>query len=283
MKHLVTSGCSFTDNCHINWGGHWPNVVERHLNGTKLYNYGLGSRGNDWISKSIIYQVSELLTEGVDPNDICVIAMWSGQDRKSLFVSREETVIFPKLHNKGQTPNPSNFTDHDYGYPDENFDYNTYVCKHDGWLAGSFTCSFQNPEIEKFRKEFNKRYWTHELAVIESYEHWLRLQDFLNARNIKYFFMTYCDIMRYPARGREDGNSDLQPTEITYEKNVKHLHNMIDWEHWEYSKEHGTGFYEYCLDNNLELEDDNFHPTIESHEYFALNYVLPIIKRRFHL
>jgi hypothetical protein len=81
FKHLVTSGCSFSDNSDL----HWPHYLSKKLN-LELYNRGMSSAGNGWISKSIIYQTQLLLDSGVHPEEILVVAMWTDIARYDIFI-----------------------------------------------------------------------------------------------------------------------------------------------------------------------------------------------------
>ena len=62
MKHIVTSGCSFSEDTHT-----WSTFVrlyseEYHPSEKiKVWNYGCGSRGNIWIRRSISSKVFDLL------------------------------------------------------------------------------------------------------------------------------------------------------------------------------------------------------------------------------
>ena len=64
FKYLISSGCSFSDNC---FGGRWPHFFANSVN-AELYNRGQGSCGNDWISKTAIYEAIGLISAGYDPN-----------------------------------------------------------------------------------------------------------------------------------------------------------------------------------------------------------------------
>ena len=81
MKHLVISGCSFT-NCAKSWPYWMPNdKYHMHLHAS------VGA-GNTLISRGAMYRVNKLLSEGVDKKDINVLIMWSGIDRKDIAWSK---------------------------------------------------------------------------------------------------------------------------------------------------------------------------------------------------
>ena len=76
MKHIVVSGCSFTNNFRINIGDErrwardpiqdwtWANWLQDYLKDTHiLHNYGTVTHDNKSIVRSIIYKVSDLLKD----------------------------------------------------------------------------------------------------------------------------------------------------------------------------------------------------------------------------
>ena len=100
MKHIVVSGCSFTNNyrCNLQDERYWLNdriedwtwahwlqqsLKETHI----LHNYGTITNDNKTIIRSIIYKISDLLKEGVNPNDINVIAQFTSLTRNSFFIT----------------------------------------------------------------------------------------------------------------------------------------------------------------------------------------------------
>jgi hypothetical protein len=103
MKHIVVSGCSFTNNYKINIRGErdwendliedwtWAHWLQDYLKDTHtLHNYGAITHDNKSIVRSIIYKVSDLLKNGIPPEDIIVVAQWSTLIRSSFFVTPEK-------------------------------------------------------------------------------------------------------------------------------------------------------------------------------------------------
>jgi hypothetical protein len=103
MKHIVVSGCSFTNNYKINirnerdWENDpiekwtWAHWLQEYLKDTHtLHNYGAVTHDNKSIVRSIIYKVSDLLKSGVIAEDIIVVAQWSTFTRNSFFVTPEK-------------------------------------------------------------------------------------------------------------------------------------------------------------------------------------------------
>jgi hypothetical protein len=111
MKHIVVSGCSFTNNFRINIGDErrwerdpiedwtWANWLQERVKDTHiLHNYGTVTHDNKSIVRSIIYKVNDLLDSGVKPEDITVIAQFTTLIRNSFFITPEKYhPINPKI------------------------------------------------------------------------------------------------------------------------------------------------------------------------------------------
>jgi hypothetical protein len=263
IKHLVTAGCSFSDNV----GLRWPQYLATALNVT-LYNRGQGSSGNGYISKAAIYQTQQLLDSGVSPNEILVAVMWSGIDRKDLFIDYGGTYNYHKLINDlDNHPNPTTFLDNN----------SNTVNKHssnqsDGYLHGSGACNFSNKEINKFKQDLILNFFSPQSLAIESYENFLRLQWFCESKGIKIINQTFMDIMHYPDH---KPNNQIILTRDWF-RNIKPLYNMIDFTKWVFWKDTG-GIYEYTRDNNLDFYNDKLHPSEAAHKHYVENFLLPNI------
>jgi hypothetical protein len=261
FKYLITSGCSFSDNLEM----HWPHYLSKKLN-LELYNRAVTSAGNDWISKSVIYQTQQLLDAGVDPKEILVVVMWSGIERQDMFINSEYTFNYKKLLNvRGSEPNPVNFLDNPA---------NT-VCRQsteteDGYLLGSAWAVFKNKNISEFKRNLIK-FFTPQALAIASYENFLRVQWFCESKGIVLVNQTYMDIMHFPAVDRKGVETK------DYYRNITPLHKMLNfdkWIFWDSTK----GLYEYAKENNLGFHNDGEHPLPESHEHYVNNFLIDKIE-----
>lgn len=103
MKHIVVSGCSFTNNfrCNLEKEKRWKNdpieswtwahwLQESLKDKYELHNYGTVTNDNKTIVRSIIYKVSDLLKAGVTPEDIVVVAQFTTLTRNSFFITPEK-------------------------------------------------------------------------------------------------------------------------------------------------------------------------------------------------
>ena len=255
FKHLITSGCSFSDNID----NRWPHWLAQEYN-LRLYNYGHGSAGNDYISQSIIFKIHDLINQGVNPSEIAVFVMWSGIDRQGIFISSQETVNYDSLLNEGQA-NPINFlfmTEKEEGrFIPLNPVVDGYPSS--GWLLGSPHCSWLNENITDFKKLHFENFYTHEYCYIKSFLSMLQVQWLCENKGIYLKNMTYMNLF-------ENNN---------YE-NTKHLQDLIDFSKWIFWNDR-DGLFEYTRDNNLPFYEDDFHPLPESHLHFIKNWICPKI------
>jgi len=259
IKHLVTSGCSFSDN----HGMRWPHYLAESM-GAQLYNRGQGSSGNHWIAKSSIYQTQLLLDSGISPEEILVVVMWSGIDRKDCFIDAQGTVNYSKLINDPTGhPNPVNFLDNDPNVRNKHC-----LIDSDGYLSGSAVCTFSNENILKFKKDLILKYFSPQALAIESYENFLRLHWFCKSVGVKLVNQTFMDIMHYPS---------LPIMTKDHFRNIKPLFNMLDFKNWIFWN-NTQGIYEYCKDNNLSYYEDNVHPSEQSHKHYVDNFLFSKVK-----
>ena len=276
-KHLVTSGCSFSDNLRrqgeIN--SRWPMFLAEHA-GLKLHNRGQGSAGNDWIADSLIYQICKLLEDSVEPSEILAIAMWSGIDRNSIYISESGTPRYSELQTAEFMSNPANFTanpPNEYYNPPRNGS---------GWLLGSASCSFPNDLIQQYKQLLVTRYLNEEALMIRSLDNWLKLQWFCASKGITLWNLTYMNIWHYPGYGYT--SNKLEETELnatpyfyeTWPDNTRHLYDQLNLKQWLFYGHRG-GMYEWCRDEGLGFYSDNVHPSVDSHRKYAEEWLWPRI------
>ena len=263
IKHLVTTGCSFSTP------GKWPHYLDSRLENIQVYNLGRDSAGNDWISKTAIYQSHKLLQSGVQPEEILIIVMWSGIDRKGLFISNNETNDYDKFIS----------TDVDCPIHFLNQPVNTKASsnKTAGYILGSMSAYLGTEHAREHKTNWLSCFAMEELAV-ESYEHFLRLQWFCKSYNIKLLNLTYGDILHYPNSQFLDPEKTGPLTNEIYES-VRHLYDMVDFDQWAfYGKT--AGQFEYTLNNKLLFDADGHHPSLSANEHYVDNFLIPILKEK---
>lgn len=277
VKYLVTSGCSFS----IGENECWPKWLSNLLNSNVLYVCGQSSAGNDWIAMSTIYKVQKLLADGVKPNEILVAVMWSGIDRTSIFISDSETTEFKNLIN--DTRRQKNPVSLETGLSE--------TVNSSGWLLGSGICQFDNRHINRFKNKYLSTFVNNEWLMIKSINCWLQLQWFCKSYGIRLINQTYMNIWNFPLYKYKDKSqhrfcssrrmiisSDPLPKFYeTYKENVSYLYELLDLDDWIFFRDY-DGLYEYTFVNNLEYEEDQFHPSAAAHKHYVENFLWPEIK-----
>jgi hypothetical protein len=254
-KVLITSGCSFTDNVETRW----PHYLAENL-GARLVNYGYGSSGNDHICNSTIFALQKEFERGTRAEDITVVVMWSGPSRQGHFVSLEEMPMFVELHNPAHL-NPVNFVEFVEQSPGTGRmipNTETYRKGRAGWLLGSPSCTWENPEIGALKKLYFENFFTIEESWFKSLNYFLQLQWFCETRGVYLRNLTFKNIWENPLRWNT----------------CTHLQQMLNMSKWIFWKER-DGLYEYTRDNRLGMYHDKFHPLPASHKHFAINYLIP--------
>ena len=93
---LVTGGCSFStsgDNQHQTWVDY---IGQKYDFRRYLYT-GSPASGNELIAERVIYALQTLLDKGHSPNDLYLGVVWSGIERKELFITSVDTEKFNLL------------------------------------------------------------------------------------------------------------------------------------------------------------------------------------------
>ncbi len=180
-KHIITGGCSFT-NC----GNSWPYHIEQEKHGW-VHNVATPGAGQAYITRSVIHQVENILNrnEGL-PEDITVLVMWSGIDRFEILSTEKETPMH-KLYIEG---NDMNWL--------ENFIFRNgdrIPFKESCWLKSSTRgMQWENKPVVKLFDTYFKHFHTEEESFVRSLENILRLQWYLESKNISYKFMCWQNI-----------------------------------------------------------------------------------------
>lgn len=244
-KHLIASGCSFTDEVFYET---WVTPLSEYLN-IPAINLGIAGSGNPTIARQTIFEVSKQLSQGYHSKDILVGVMWSHPDRTDHFFDDTSGMYqhwvdngMKELWCGGKNP-VSNAGD------------NT------GWVIQ------QSHFPDEYSKIYYENFWSPLAAQIKTYEEILRLQWFLKSYDIDYFFTNI-------------SKSTLDETLID-NVNVKWMHDIVDWAKWLDC----IGCYEWCKDNtDMEFHESELHlpwqhPTSKMHQEFTKNVIVKFLKK----
>jgi hypothetical protein len=252
ITHLVTSGCSFTDDSLYKNFNTWATYLNEELN-TEKHNYGLSSSGNGMISKQALYGVNKLLTENVPANKILVGVMWSGPDRHETFI--ENTPVVVKDWKARKIPEYRIGIRNPYKFVEDDSAMNSWILQSAGW-----------PDYHS--QLYYTHFWSKIGAQIRTHENILRLQHYFDTVGVKYFFSSWCH--------------STVDQDLIKNPNVSYLHNMINWNNWLPV----VGEYEWCRDNtDLKFRENERghspkHPTPAMHEAFTHQVIIPFLNER---
>ena len=215
-KLLITSGCSFTDPSFA-----WPYQLSKRYD-FNIENVALPSQGNGLISRKLI-NILEQYPVNYHSDDIIVGVMWSGINRyERIIESGDEYVGPPYLH---QNPTWAVYSDKGRG--------RWRIMSHE-WVKSEDCLT----HYKIFNNEIS--------SMVQTLEHILRTQWYLNICNIKYFMSSFMNI--------------FNDEKIMNHPDVKYLYEMVDFSKFLPIK----GFYEWNKENypvegfdNLKLD---WHP-----------------------
>jgi len=228
-KILVTSGCSFTDP-----GFAWPHQLSKKYN-YELINVALASQGNGLISRKLLSTL-ENLPLIYSSNDIIVGVMWSGIDRYERIIESGDEFIGPPY----LTYNPTYCIN-----PNER---RWRIMSHE-WI--------KSEDCLVHYGTFNNKI----SSMVQTLEHILRVQWYLDICGIKYFMSTYTDI--------------FLDEELMNHIEVRYLYEMVDKSKflpikgfYDWNKEHYPieGFHDIKKDwhpnefGNIKLTDEIIIP-----------------------
>jgi hypothetical protein len=244
MKHIVVSGCSFTNNFRCNlederrwerdpiedWT--WAHWLQHSLKEThELHNYGTITNDNKTIARSIIYKVTDLLNKGTDPNDISVIAQWTTLTRNSFFVSplKYENDNNPAKRYKKYNESWAHTNDYLINGKDKVSPYEHGYFH----LTGGFNPTNNPINIDSVTFEWLDKIMTYDERYFEWFEYVNMLLDFLNSRGItkiKFFCMNNNFSKKYLNEGRTPPYYHTPKEKTIYECIIENKDVCDTWE-----------------------------------------------------
>lgn len=245
MNHLVTSGCSFSKPGDYTQGLNedpdtWPEWLDYKIKPNKSMHLGVSSNGQELISRKVIHTVHRLLCEGIEASNILVGVMWSTEDRKQFYIPNG----YDKKYLLEPNPSPSN----PHHWPKED-NYGTWHLQNAGFM-------------NKFAENYYKYFYDITQSVINSYEHVLRVQWFLEKHEIKYFMSTINDFSF-------EGDWE-NPAQIDY------LKDQVDWSKFLPAQ------LPWVIDNTPQwCKDEYYHPNSAQHQQYVESIILPYLDQTY--
>jgi hypothetical protein len=270
-KKIITCGCSFSDP---GTPFTWVNLLERHIKKTNtnvVFDHrGLSSQGQQLIQKKTVHAIHKALSEGYKPEEICVIAMWSGHDRRSFYINNKDTIQrivnhWSKIKVKyqlqfGNLENTGDSMSHvGSGQSELHVPYN----KNGGWyITGGW-----HDEVPFF-KEYLMFAEGLEESIMLSLENMIMLQSVCKIHNIKLYEQFYMDNVYENIELYKD-----------YDE-CKYLYDLVDKSNY-VSTQSIHGYLK-----SIEVEDCQYfktaidpHPNAHGHLIWLHNILLPHLEK----
>tara|TARA_R100001086_G_scaffold246507_1_gene178845 strand:+ start:125 stop:1015 length:891 start_codon:yes stop_codon:yes gene_type:complete len=291
MKHLVTSGCSFTisDGNHPHgigignrtWAWNLDDILKNIGYKFNFHNVGISGGGNRIISMNCIDTITSLLNDNVQPEEIFVIIQWSGLFRPCVYTdisTAERKIPFNEIH-----------TTHSK-LKDMDFSKATFID-----TAGQI--SNHNP----IWLNYLESYYSMPAAFVDTIEIILKTQWFLDSKKIKYKMFAGWDIFTtfYKKSGIFGSDKMVNVNQFGNEKYVNKknvllkdiypysdvLWDMVEWDNfWFFENDIVKyGGLTQWVQNNLEFQDwyvrypRDPHPPSRAAKKFTEQVVLPIV------
>ena len=243
MKHIVVSGCSFTNNYRCNLADErrweidpiedwtWAHWLQYGLKKTHiLHNYGTITNDNKTIVRSIIYKVTDLLKQGINPDDITVIAQWTTLTRNSFFITPEKyQEANPALRFQKNNESWAHTNDYLINGKDKVSPYQQGYFH----LTGGFNPTNNPINIDSVTFEWLDKVMTYNERYFEWFEYINMLLDFLKANGInkiKFFCMNNNFSKKYLSEGRTPPYYHTPKNKSIYECIIENKDICDTWE-----------------------------------------------------
>jgi hypothetical protein len=268
-KKIITCGCGLSDSARQYT---WVNLLEQHvkeINSEVSFDHrGVGGQGQQLIQKKVTHAIWKALSEGYKPEEICVLVMWSGVERRCWYITNEDTINTILNHwKKLQVRYDLQFSDLENKYDElaELGDANlpgVYVPynKNGGWLiTGGW--HKETPFLEEYLM-FCKGI---EESIIISLENMIMLQSLCKIHNIKLYEQFYLDnVCEYIELYKDH-------------KECKHLYELLDRSNYVNGSQsiHGYLTANDSIDSKFFKSKRNFYPNAHGHNVWFKDILLP--------
>ncbi len=239
-KHLVVSGCSFTTNEHVpdqsDWN--WPNILAKDTN-MIIHNLATAGAGNTHIANSIIVYLEK---KQLPPEDVLVLAMWSGTGRIDFTVSNKLS--------------PRKKYQHNYLYTPE--------CR---LHQGGNWWNIKNPaDIDKILIDYSKFQDEFSLGL----QTWLsmnNLASYLSNKGIQHFFTSF---LHY-----KSNDTYRDAVHVDIDNTLSQMGLKIDYSKW-LNLASADYFGDWCAKRGI-LASDGFHPGVDGPYQWTREILIPLL------
>lgn len=232
--NCLIAGCSFSNNSSAQYPDTWPYYLRDLLNFKSIIDCSQGGAGDHHVYNTII---NEIETNGITPDDTCVIIMWPGLDRINV-IGQKELVNYFNLDRPGYT-----------------FDSEEKYISVNLWRTDS-NFNKENP-LEILGNMYGKTFDL-EGQIIESCLHIIGLYHYLKNKQFKFVFTPYRPIKYSTLKDQTLINqvkSLMDPVEILgkFADDTDGRISKIDWHP---TKETHLAWTKSCLIPYLAKQED---------------------------
>ena len=296
---LITSGCSFS-TLGQTYRQSWIDYIQKKYDFKRYVHMGNPASGNELIAERVIYALQTLLDSGKSANDLYLGVMWSGIERKELFISPKETKKYSELDDSVKREGENTLIMSNYSNTISNTrdvaNEKVHLLKeiqhpsaNRGYLkSGGLPYTDDWWKTKPQRDYFNLWYdnfYSVEKQFIDTLKSILLVQTFCERHNIKYFMSVWQNIFSarnsqgdLPPKSYGDDcvESRLKPKFVDiFNKSSRFLWNSIYFNKfifYENDKVIYGGITEYANVNKLEFWEDNAHVCYSGHKKFIDEY-----------
>lgn len=278
IKHVITAGCSFGD-AYTPWT--WPHVLESHtksIDSNVTFDHrGMGHQGQELIQKKTTNAILEALDSGLKPEEIGVTVSWSGNDRKTWYITNQDYISDIKKHwgTSGGDNWHVQFCDLKNSKDDvevaefknEHGEYYVQYNPNGGWYHSAWhhrEPKFINDYIMLTEPVTDRYYDTYNINSLHvALENMIMLQNLCKLHGIAFYqqyYMkhTYADI---------EQNKDHAI--------VKYLYKQLDTPSLV-----KPAIHEYVKPLGLTVSEEDVHPNAEGHQKYFTDILKPFLEEK---
>lgn len=268
IKCVITSGCSFSANDYV-YG--WPYLLRGLMPHAQVKILGLVSSGNEVIQKKATLALVEAL-QHYDPNEILVLPMWSGLDRKAFYISNKAEI--DRMVNKWKQQDKwwhTQFTD----LKNQLAEKKEMFVKNNGEehkivynpLGGWYLFHTDSQDGTDINVAFSKTNLDFTYGIHIGLENIIFLQEFCKSHNVKIFHQFFMDSVL-------DSIEEERGHQLVW-----YLYDQLDKELIVSKSIHGWLDRHYS-GSEVYLSEGNTHPGPLGHKLYTHEVLWPFLKER---
>ena len=278
IKHIITSGCSFGD-AYTPWT--WPHVLETYVKSidpnVTFDHRGMGHQGQELIQKKSTNAIIDAIDSGIDPDEIGVLVSWSGNDRKTWYITNQDYINDIKKHwsTSGGDSWHVQFCDLKNSkegvevlpFNNENGEYYVQYNPNGGWYHSAWhhrEPKFINDYIMLTDAITDRKYDQHNINSLHvALENMIMLQNTCKVHGIKFYQQYYMDHTYKDIEAVKD------------HPNLTYLYKQLDQ-----TQRVKPAIHEYVKPLGLTVSEEDVHPSAEGHQKYFDDILKPFLEEK---